>query len=191
MNSRTASATSWTAIAVSSKPEIRVTSSMPGWPSTRLTTPANRSVSHSTTSTTSERDPDPLGRRARLAHEHHDRRDRARPSQQRRTERHEGDVDLAVAGQPLDLAAKQVKSDHQQQQQTPGGLQAREPDPQVKQYLLAEQGEDPDDQRGHQDRLPRCPMALARLVTISQRQEQRDGGDRVDDHDQSDETLDQ
>jgi hypothetical protein len=34
-------------------------------------------------------------------------------------------------------------------------------------------------------------MALARLVTISQSQEQGDGGDRVDDHDQGDETLNQ
>jgi hypothetical protein len=37
---------------------------------------------------------------------------------------------------------------------------------------LAEQGEGPDNQGGHKDRLPRCPMALARLVTLSQSQEQ-------------------
>jgi hypothetical protein len=43
------------------------------------------------------------------------------PSQQRRTERHQGDVDLALAGQALDLATKQVKGDHEQQQ-TSGGL---------------------------------------------------------------------
>jgi hypothetical protein len=40
-----------TAIAVSSKAEIQVTSSMPAWPSNRRTRPANCSVSHSTTST--------------------------------------------------------------------------------------------------------------------------------------------
>lgn len=49
MNSRTASAMSWTAIAVSSSSEMRVISSMPAWPSSRLTTPASRRVSHSTT----------------------------------------------------------------------------------------------------------------------------------------------
>jgi hypothetical protein len=59
MNSRTASATSWTAIAVSSKLEIRVTSSMLGCSSTRLTTPANRSASHSTTSTLARARPRP------------------------------------------------------------------------------------------------------------------------------------
>jgi hypothetical protein len=32
-------------------------------------------------------------------------------------------------------------------------------------------------------------MALARLVTISESQEQGDGSDRVDDHDQGDELL--
>jgi hypothetical protein len=35
----------------------------------------------------------------------------ARPSQQPRTERHQGDVDLALAGQALDLATKQVEGD--------------------------------------------------------------------------------
>jgi hypothetical protein len=59
-----------------------------------------------------ERDSDPLGGRTRLAHEHHDRRDRPGPSQQRRPQRHEGDVDLPLAGQPLDLAPP-VKGDHQ------------------------------------------------------------------------------
>jgi hypothetical protein len=53
-----------------------------------------------------------------------------------------------------------------QEQQTTGGLHAREPNPQVEQDLLAEQDEDRADQRGHEDRLPRCPMALARLVTV-------------------------
>jgi hypothetical protein len=36
----------------------------------------------------------------------------ASAGQQRRTERHEGDADLALAGQALDLATKQVECDH-------------------------------------------------------------------------------
>jgi hypothetical protein len=58
-----------------------------------------------------------------------------------------------------------------EKQQTSGGLQAREPDSQVEQDLLAEQGEDRDDQRGHEDRLPRWPIALARLVTVGHGEE--------------------
>jgi hypothetical protein len=61
----------------------------------------------------------------------------------------------------------------------------------VQQDLLAEQGEDPDGQRGHEHRLPGRPVALARVVPVGQRQEQGHCGDGVDHHDQGDKGLGQ
>ena len=97
------SATSWTAIAESSRPEIRVTSETPASRITRRMTPEKRSdeVQHDVYGDDARSDRPGVVAAVGPAHEHDRRDDRSRPGEQRRAQRHERDVDvrhLGVAG---------------------------------------------------------------------------------------------
>jgi hypothetical protein len=111
----TASATCWTAIAVSSRPEIRVSSSMPAWPSSHLQTPASRSVSHSTTKapTSPSATPTPIRSAAVLVSRMNTMIAAIAPGPASSgvPSGTKAMFGLALAGQPLDVAAKQVKGD--------------------------------------------------------------------------------
>ena len=70
-----------------------------------------------------------------------------------------------------------------------GGLEGGQRDVQVAQDLLAEEREGDDHRERDRYRLPRGTMQGRRGAAPVQRQEDRDGADRVHDHEQRDEDL--
>ena len=191
MKASTASATSWTAIAASSRPAIRVTRMVPESPEDAVDDVGepHRQVEAHVHGDDAERDGHPVGDGlVGLLDEHHGRDDGTGAGQQRRAQRHQGDVDLPVPRRLrlLHLAGQQLHGDEQQEQPA-GRLQRGQRDVHVVEQRLPEQGERDDHAERDEDGLPRGPVALLAGHGAREAEEDRDDPGRVHDHEQRDE----
>ena len=122
-----------------------------------------------------ERDGHPVGGGlVGLLDEHHGRDDGAGAGQQRRAQRHQRDVDLAVPGRLrlLHLAGQQLHGDEQQEQPA-GRLQRGQRDVHVVEQRLPEQRERDDHAERDEDRLPGGAVALLAGHRAGQAEEDR------------------
>jgi hypothetical protein len=119
-------------------------------------------------------------------HEQHGGHDRARPGQQGRADRHQGDVGGGGPVRVVGRAGEQLQG-HQQQQDPAGRLQGRQLNAQVPQDLLAADGEDHDHSAGQCHRLPGRPAPFPGRHRARQREEDRHHAGRVGDHEERDE----
>ena len=192
MKARTASATSWTAIAESSRPAIRVTSRTP---LSRISRRIGSGEAH-------------RGPQAEV-HQHHAERDRGEvrevvtsrektivatiapgpassgvPSGTRATF-----VPTAAVGScSLPVSSSSATS---RSSRPPAHCSGGQRDVQVAEDLLAEEREHRDHAERHRDRLPGRLAGGARRAAGGQGQEDRDGADRVHDHEEGHEDLGQ
>ena len=178
MKASTASATSCTAIAASSSPAIRVTRMVPESPEDAVDDVGepHRQVEAHVHGDDAERDGHPVGDGlVGLLDEHHGRDDRAGAGQQRRAQRHQRDVDLAVPRRLrlLHLAGQQLHGDEQQEQPA-GRLQRGQRDVHVVEQRLPEQRERHDHAERDEDGLPRGPVALLAGHRAGEAEEDRD-----------------
>lgn len=176
------------AIAASSRPDSRVTSVVPRWPSTRWMRLAKYFANHRQSAQVRSPLQSPSSRRdssASSAPPPSRRRWPRGPSQQRRAQWHKGDVDLPSTGRLglLCLASEQLHG-HQEQQQPTGQLQGRHRDVEKTQDVLAEDGEGSKDAQCHQCGLQRGPLALLGGDGRRQRKKDRHRTGRVHDDEQ-------
>ena len=124
------------------------------------------------------------------AHEQHRGHDRARPGQQRSSQRYQRHVRRVHLLRVVRLPGQQLQRDPYQQQPA-RALQRRQVDPQVPQDLLAGDREHHDHPAGQRDRLPPGPVPVPGRHRPGQSQEDRYHAGRVRDHQQGHEHLDE